>query len=56
MQFKVKVPSKLIISGEHAVVYGKPALIIAVNKFLEASVSVTENESINLVINDIEPG
>ncbi len=35
---KVKTPGKLILSGEHAVVHGYPALAVAVNRYTEVTV------------------
>lgn len=36
---KIRAPGKLILSGEHAIVHGLPALAIAVNRYAEAEAS-----------------
>ena len=36
---KILVPGKLILSGEHAVLYGNPALAMAMNRYVTATVT-----------------
>lgn len=36
--FSAKAPAKLIISGEHAILYGAPAIAVAINKYIITTV------------------
>jgi mevalonate kinase len=50
---KVRAPGKLILSGEHAVVYGKPALAVAINRFAEAEAAAQLPPIISFDLGDL---
>ncbi len=52
--FTVSAPGKLHIIGEHAVVYGKPAILAAVNKKCIVEISEREDEDVIIVSEDLQ--
>ncbi|HEX3014136.1 MAG TPA: mevalonate kinase [Methanobacterium sp.] len=53
MQVKASAPGKAILFGEHAVVYGKPAIAMAINKRACVEVLECNNNKINVNIRDL---
>ena len=46
-------PGKLILSGEHAVVYQQPALVMAVNRFARATLESHTQKNVTLYLADL---
>ena len=51
---KIHAPGKLILSGEHAVVYGKPALAMAINRYVAVTASSQLLPIVSFDLSDLE--
>jgi len=47
MTFTASAPGKLIVLGEHAVVYGKPAVALAIDKRITCALSASDETTVN---------
>ena len=47
MTFTASAPGKLIVLGEHAVVYGKPAVALAIDRRISCTLSKADETSVN---------
>lgn len=54
MHLIASAPAKIIITGEHSVVYGQPAIVTAINRFAFAEIASTATSDICLTLFDFK--
>jgi len=52
-KIKVSAPGKLMLFGEHSVVYGRPCIVTAVNQRMRVTLETTNDNEIELVAPDV---
>ncbi|MCL4382261.1 MAG: hypothetical protein M1575_03725 [Patescibacteria group bacterium] len=55
-KIKISCPGKIILMGEHAVVYGRPALVAAVDKRMTATIQTDGNTTVSKIRSEIPLG
>lgn len=50
---RAQTPAKLIISGEHSVLYNQPALAVAINKYTTCKISLNSNSDFKFSLSDL---
>ena len=50
---KAIAPGKLILSGEHSVVYGKPAVAMAIDRSVTATIETTSDGQVSFDLQDV---
>ena len=51
---RASAPAKVILTGEHAVVYNEPALVMAINRRAHVAVTTTRGDSVELSSTDLK--
>jgi len=54
MKITVSVPGKLMLFGEHAVVYGRPCIVTAVGQRMKATVELIDEPVFELNAPDVQ--
>src|SRR5262245_14120642 len=53
-QFTASAPAKIILTGEHSVIYVQPAIVTAVNRFSYAEILPDTSSKISLTLADLK--
>lgn len=54
MQFTAQAPAKIILTGEHSVIYGMPCIVTAVNRFAQTKIQPAFSSDICLTLFDFK--